>query len=399
MIPIYFSDPAVFCAIGSNKEEFWASLISGNQSGIKKVEALQYSFFAAKINDSLLTEKSSSKYDSRIIRIEEKCLSQIENEIQTVIKKYSPQKIGICVGSCDNGTELSVKGHTEFFKNQKFSENYNLEMQSADYVSTFIAEKYKITGPALSFSTACSSSASAIIKASELLQSEICDAVICGGVDLASNTALIGFNSLEAISSEITNPFSKNRHGITLGEGAAFFVLTREPLFTSENPIKLLGYGESADAYHMTSPDPEGKGAFLAMQRALKKSQKEPKDIDYLNLHGTGTKFNDSMEAKAVAKLFGENSVPSSSTKSLTGHTLGASGAIECAACYLTLKNNYKKEKISLPLQVWDGIKDEQCPSLNIVDKNFSYNKKEVNCCMSNSFAFGGANSSLVLGF
>ena len=171
---------------------------------------------------------------------------------------------------------------------------------------------------------------------------EVCDAVVAGGVDIASNTVLMGFNSLEAVSAgKITNPFSKNRCGITLGEAAAFFVLTRENLF--ETGIALLGYGESCDAYHMTSPDPEGKGAALAISEALKRSRLNPSEIDYINLHGTGTRFNDSMEAKAVKKVFGGSSILCSSTKPMTGHTLGAAGALETAVCFESIYMNRGK--------------------------------------------------------
>ena len=405
MTPIFFSRPQVLCSAGSNLKELWQSVTTGNQSGIKKVQTIDKNvFYAARIDDSLLSQKSSSRYDSRIMRIEEKCLSQLENEISHIKKLFSPERIAVCTGSCDNGTELSLNAHKEFFNSNHFPKNYSLEAQGADYVSTFISEKYNLKGPSLTFSTACSSSAAAIVKATEMIQSDLCDAVICGGIDIASDTALMGFNSLEAISSEITNPFSKNRHGITLGEGAAFFILSRTQLFPDEN-IKILGYGESADAYHITTPDPEGNGAFSSMQKALEKAQIAPEQIDYLNLHGTGTKFNDSMEAKAVSKLFKNYPVPASSTKSITGHTLGASGAIEAVISYLTIKNNTSSKEITLPVQVWDKIYDPEIPKLNLIDPSTPSAKKteqipiqKISTVMSNSFAFGGANTSLIFG-
>ena len=169
MTPIYFSRPQVFCSAGSNLNELWQSVTTGNQSGIKKVKTIdQNIFYAARINDSLLTEKSSSHYDSRIMRIEEKCLSKLENEIFQITKQFSPERIAVCIGSCDNGTELSLNAHKEFFNSGNFPKNYNLEAQGADYVSTFISEKYNLKGPSLTFSTACSSSAAAIVKAAEI---------------------------------------------------------------------------------------------------------------------------------------------------------------------------------------------------------------------------------------
>lgn len=396
MIPVYFSKPAVFCAAGNNIDELWESVVSGSQKGIRRVKALNgKEFFAARIADSLL-KKSSGRYDMRIIRIEEQTVCQLENKIEFVKNKYGEKRIGVCVGSCDNGTEFSIEGHREYFARGEFSENYTLEIQGADYVASFISEKYGLKGPALAFETACSSSAGAIIKAAELIRSGICDAVVAGGIDIASDTVLMGFDSLEAISSEITNPFSKNRHGITLGEAGAFFVMTKE-ILQDGLPVQLLGYGESADAYHMTSPDLTGDGAKRAMEKALDFAGIKPEEVDYINLHGTGTKYNDSMEANAVSAVFGKNEVAVSTTKPVTGHTLGAAGALEAAICYACIEKNYGKAEIKLPVQVWDKQQDSEMPVLNIVDEN-SKNSGKVKICLSNSFAFGGANSSLIIG-
>lgn len=239
-----------------------------------------------------------------------------------------------------------------------------------------------------------------------MIMAGIVDAAVVGGIDIASDTTLIGFSALEAVSSEITNPFSKNRHGITLGDGAAFFVLTREPLeidsADSTLPaVKLLGWGESADAYHMTSPDPSGVGAEKAIRRALENARLSVSEVGYINLHGTGTKFNDSMEGKAVNAVFGEAGckVPVSTTKPVTGHTLGAAAALEAAICWKAMVENKGKTKnVKLPVQVWDGERDEEIPELNIVDGKSGGKTGELKVCLSNSFAFGGANACLVLG-
>ncbi len=396
MIPVYFSRPAVFCAAGNNIDELWENVVSGSQKGICRVKALNgKEFFAARIADSLL-KKSTGRYDMRIVQIEEQAVCQLEDKIELVKNKYGEKRVGVCVGSCDNGTELSVAGHREYFARGEFAKNYSLEIQGADYVASFISEKYGLNGPSLAFETACSSSAGAIIKAAELIRSGICDAVVAGGIDIASDTVLMGFDSLEAISSEITNPFSKNRHGITLGEAGAFFVMTKE-ILKDELSVQLLGYGESADAYHMTSPDPTGDGARRAMENALVFAGIKPEDVDYINLHGTGTKYNDSMEAKAVSAIFGKNEVAASSTKPVTGHTLGAAGALEAAICYACVEKNYGRDKINLPVQVWDKQQDSEMPKLNFVDAN-SKKSGKVKICLSNSFAFGGANSSLIIG-
>ena len=396
MTSVFMSKPSVLCSAGYGIEEVWEAVTSGSQKGIKKVKALNgKEFFAGRIEDSLL-EKTSSRYDMRIIRIEEKSLEGLSEKISLVIEKYGRERIGVCVGSCDNGTELSLKGHRKYLTEGAFDKDYSLEIQGADYVSTFISEKFGVKGPSMTFSTACSSSAGAIIKAAELIRAGICDAVIAGGVDIASDTVLMGFDSLEAVSAELTNPFSANRHGITLGEAGAFFVLSKDSL--DDEKVVLLGYGESADAYHMTSPEPSGNGAKRAMTKALEMAGIKSEEVDYLNTHGTGTKFNDSMEAKAIDEVFGEHKVPSSTIKPITGHTLGAAGALEAAVCWECVVKNKNEGKVKLPVQVWDEVKDPEMPSINIISKNNNKNTGKVKICMSNSFAFGGANSSLVIG-
>ena len=417
---LYLSKPGVMSCAGNNIDELWNAVTTGCQSGIKKVTACNgEEYFAARIDDAVL-QPSGGRYDMKIIRIENAALEQISDEVLSVKSRYGAERVAVCIGSCDNGTEFSLANHRKYFAEEKFPADYSLEIQGADYVATFVKEKFGLTGPAITFATACSSSAGAIIKAAEMIMGGVIDAAVVGGIDIASDTTLIGFSALEAVSSEITNPFSKNRHGITLGDGAAFFVLTREPLPVVECPVpersrrdgcietisttkvRLLGWGESADAYHMTSPDPSGAGAEKAIRRALENSGVASADVCYINLHGTGTKFNDSMEAKAVDAVFGKDSAASmvsvSTTKPVTGHTLGAAAALEAAICWKALVENKGKNNITLPVPVWDGERDEELPQINIVDSKAGEVKSELKVCLSNSFAFGGANACLVLG-
>ena len=396
-INLYLSKPGVMSCAGNNIDELWQSVSNCSQAGIKKTKAMNgEEHFAARICDSDLPP-SGARFEMKIMRIENAALEQIKDDVKTVVEKYGADRIAVCIGSCDNGTELSIEGHRKYLSEGSFPEDYSIEIQGADYVAGFIADKFGLRGPVNTFSTACSSSAGAIIKAAELILAGLADAVIAGGIDIASDTTLIGFNALEAVSSEITNPFSKNRHGITLGDGAAFFVLSREPL----SKIQLLGWGESADAYHMTSPDPTGAGAQKAIQRALDNAKLKPEDVGYINLHGTGTKFNDSMEAKAVDAIFGTKGikVPVSTTKPVTGHTLGAAAALELAICWKALlEDSENTDGITLPPQIWDGQKDEELPELNFANKNTKLAQKQLKVCLSNSFAFGGANACLAIG-
>ena len=398
---LFLSEPGIACAAGNNAADFWRSLTTGSQDGLVKVKTHSgREFYAAKIREGAL-KKTSARYDMRAIQIEDAALEQIAPAVQAAKQKYGASRIAICVGCCDNGSEFSVAGHREYFEKGAFPKNYSLEIQGADYPATYIKEKFGLAGPAYVFATACSSSGSATIKAAQLVQAGIIDAAIVGGVDVASDTVLLGFDSLEAVSETKTNPFSANRSGITLGEGAAFFLMTKDKGLANNCPVALLGWGESADASHMTAPLADGSGAFCAMKEALACAGLDASKIDYVNLHGTGTRLNDSMEAKAVAQVFGSlaAAVPASSTKPMTGHTLGASSAVELAACWLSIVNNEKKSsaEIKLPLHVYDGNYDPELPRLNLVGPETKFNKR-INVCMSNSFGFGGCNVSLIIG-
>jgi 3-oxoacyl-[acyl-carrier-protein] synthase-1 len=326
--------------------------------------------------------------DTRLFRIADAALEQIRPDAEQAIAAYGPGRIAVCAGSCDNGSEGSLSAHGAYFSNGAFPADYELRFQEAAFPAEYIARKFGTTGPVLTVSTACASSAGAVIKGAELIRAGLCDAVIAGGVDLASEVALLGFDSLEAVSDTVTNPFSKNRNGITLGDAAAFFVMTRG------NGIEILGIGESADAFHMTAPRSDGSGAIRAMEGALADAGVNAADVDYINLHGTGTHLNDSMEARAVAAVFGDRMPPVSSTKPVTGHTLGAAGALELALCWMLLFCGDGRD-IDLPVHCWDGVRDEELLPLRFVEKG---HKGSPRICMSNSFAFGGCNVSLLLG-
>ena len=259
-------------------------------------------------------------------------------------------------------------------------------------------------------STACASSASAFVSARNNLYAGNCDVAIVGGVDIASLSVILGFASLEAMSDKPTNPFSANRSGLTLGDAAVFFVVTKEPcvdLCTAKcEGLKVVGFGESADADHITAPRADGEGAYQAMKAALNDAGLDASQIGYVNLHGTGTELNDAMESRAINRLFGEANyadVPVSSTKALTGHTLGAAGALELAFCCLAMtscresdacKNSSEKDCL-LPAHLFDGVVDPKLPPVHLVKPGET--AKDLKYCMSNSFAFGGCNVSLIV--
>jgi len=386
---IWLSAPGLVCCAGKNKNELYDSCLNGYQDGMvmRELPGTPGKFPVGLIPGDLPeVDFPPAAYagGTRIIRIIDAALEQIRPDIEKAIAKYGAEKIGVCLGSCDNGSEGSLLAHQKLLAQGAFPEDYNLRFQSASFPAEFIAHKFGVSGPVFTIATACAGGASAIIRGSELIRSGLCGAVIAGGADIVSDTVFAGFHSLEAISDSLTNPFSKNRKGINLGEGAAFFLLDSE----KNSSVELLGTGESADAYHMTAPGTDGAGPARAMRAALVDAEIKAKQIGYINLHGTGTELNDKAEALAMKAVFDEMP-PISSTKPITGHTLGAAGALEAAICWMVLV-----EKKGLPVHCWDGVKDEEIT----VFPGGGDGQKTPAICMSNSFAFGGCNASLILG-
>jgi len=373
-------DFGMACSLGTSKENVWRNLLAADKSGITRKKFCGVENYIALVNGKL----------NDINDISSLALESIAPAIENVIAKFGKTRIAVLCGTCYQGANATTDALKIYKETGKFPENYKLEMQQPDYPAKFIAKKFGIEGITLSHSTACASSISAIISAKNLLEAGLCDAVIAGGADVVSNSIMQGFSSLEAVSPEPTNPFSANRSGITLGEGAAFFIITNNNEFPYD--FRIMGIGESADANHMTAPSANGEGAAKAMKYALANADLNPDDIDYLNLHGTGTKLNDAMESIAVSSVF-PSTLPVSSTKSLTGHTLGAAGALELAFCCLSLSE--KNTEKFLPPHQWDNVFDPELPRLNFVSKGAKSNR--LKRCMSNSFAFGGYNASIIV--
>jgi 3-oxoacyl-[acyl-carrier-protein] synthase-1 len=213
----------------------------------------------------------------------------------------------------------------------------------------------------------------------------MCDAVICGGVDSLCRLTVNGFSALDSVSDETCQPFSRNRQGINIGEGACLFVMSHNP-----SGVQLSGVGETSDAHHISAPHPQGTGAIAAMQQALGDAQLTPEQVGYINLHGTATVQNDRMESLAVNEVFGSQ-VPCSSTKPLTGHTLGAAGAIEAGFCWLTFFADGR-----VPPQWWDGQRDDDIAELHLATVDGQHGAAPQHI-LSNSFAFGGNNIALIL--
>jgi 3-oxoacyl-[acyl-carrier-protein] synthase-1 len=251
----------------------------------------------------------------------------------------------------------------------------------------FLQQQLGLNGFYTTVSTACSSGLKAFIIAQDLIRNNVVDAIILGCVDSLAKIPIYGFHSLEVLSKEPSIPLSKNRSGMNIGEACAVFITEKD----SERGIDIMGLGESSDVYHSTTPDPEAKESICAIKKALTEAKITPSEVDYINLHGTGTIANDIMETNAIYKVF-SNKVPVSSTKPLTGHCLGAAAGIETALC-CKLLDNFKGE---LYPHIYDNEYDTSLPMVNIVRKNQKYSKCDI--CMCNSFGFGGANAIMVLG-
>ncbi len=387
--PLYIHDFGLCTSVGSDKESVWNALCGCGNPNFTLQNFCGKERLVGKITDEELFPVKNLEYDNRVNQLSEKVLSQMENSVLETVKRFGEERVGVFVGSSDNGSEESLSALKFFRENGFYPKGYLLKKQQANFAAEFIADRFHLKGPAFTHSSACASSASAFASARSWLSAGFCDAAIVGGVDIASLMVVLGFDSLEAVALSPTNPFSKNRAGLTIGEGAAFFVVS---LGKENAKVMLSGIGESSDAEHVTAPRADGAGARLAMEKALADAEISPSDVDYINLHGTGTKLNDAMECIAVHEVFGDFT-PASSTKGLTGHTLGASGALEAAFCCLALSD--KNEGHLLPVHRFDGLRDSALPEIHLVSPGES--SRRLKTCMSNSFGFGGCNVSLVL--
>jgi 3-oxoacyl-[acyl-carrier-protein] synthase-1 len=316
---------------------------------------------------------------------------QIVDEVNALRDTFGPDRIGVVIGSSTSGLDMSEAAFFHWQATGALPDNYHYATQhEMGSIAQFIACLGGLYGPAYTVSTACSASAKAFASAQSLLASGFCDAVITGGVDALCDLTLNGFEALSSLSRAVSKPMSKNRDGLNIGEGAALFILTRD-----QGPVQLCGVGESCDAYHMSAPHPDGVGAEAAMRQALREAHLQPGAIHYLNLHGTGTPLNDAIEAKAVRRLF--EHVPCSSTKPTIGHCLGAAGAMEIGFCWLALQHG-RNGVYPLPPHAWDGEPDETLPELHLVCRGDRLEHGGPVYFMSNSFAFGGNNCTVIIG-
>ena len=309
--------------------------------------------------------------------------------VRAAIAKYGAQRIGVFLGTSTSGilqTELAYRRRDPVTGALPADFIYRTTHNTFS-VADFTRHYFSLTGPAVVVSSACSSSAKVFGSARRMMAAGLIDAAVVGGVDSLCLTTLYGFNSLGLISEHACRPFDAQRDGISIGEAAAFALLERTPEHLNADAMLLLGIGESSDAYHMSSPHPDGLGARMAMQDALKMAGLKSSEIDYIHLHGTATQSNDAAEAKAIQYVFGSGT-PCSSTKGATGHTLGAAGGVGAVICALGLQHGL------LPA----GLNTRQLDPTLGLDYLLDNREQPVARMLSNSFGFGGTNCSLVFG-
>lgn len=377
----------VICALGNNKQQVLSALISSKKQFLSldndlPLEGAQYVGRAQLPDSDDVREISTNNNKLAYIAYQ-----QIAETITPLVKQYGQHRLAVVIGTSTASIYEGELARKQLAENGKFPQDFQYQVQEMSAPATYIAELANAKGPVYGISTACSSSGKALVSAKTLLENDLADVVIAGGVDSLTQLTINGFKSLESISREICQPFQKERDGINIGEAAALFVMTKDA-----DGIQLLGAGETSDAYHISAPSPDGAGAATAMAHAIEDAKMSAEQIDYVNLHGTGTVKNDEMEALAMSSVCGEQ-VYCSSTKHLTGHTLGAAGALELGLCWLLLSDDNINKQI--PANCRGGDIDEKMPPIKL-----SQGEKltKLQYCLSNSFAFGGNNFSAIIG-
>jgi 3-oxoacyl-[acyl-carrier-protein] synthase I len=378
-------DYSLCCALGADLESARAQLFAA-QSGLRPAPfELPFATPCGVVDAPLRAPPLHLQaFDTRQARLALAALEPLRPRIAGAVQRWGGARVGLVLGSSNAGLDTTERVHAEHLRTGVVRDAYSLRTQHAfSAVLDLIRALTGIEGPAQFVSTACSSSGKAFASAQRLCAAGLVDAVLVGGVDALCEMTVRGFRSLGVLAERPCRPFGAGRPGINIGEGAALFLFERD----AESELALLGCGESADAHHMTAPDPDGQGAELAMREALAVAGLAPTEIDLVNAHGTGTALGDASEAAAIARVF-DGGVPVVSTKGYTGHALGAAGALEAALSLLTLEHGL------LPEGLGASPVDPALP-ISVVQRRREGVFKRV---LSNSFAFGGSNVSVIFG-
>ncbi len=389
MTDIAITDLGLCTPLGQTPKEVLTRLLAGDTSAMQwRNDLIPNEEVLVGMVDFALPEIPASLhcFSSRNNQLLLKAAKQIEASVSAAKARYGDDRVAIILGTSTSGIAKGEEALAYRNTHGTLPEDYLYSKQELGNSAEFLKAYFELTGPCYTVSTACSSSAKVFASAKRMLKANLCDMVILGGADSLCKLTLNGFHSLESVSKAHCQPFSRNRDGINIGEGAALFTLT-----LGQSAVMLAGVGESSDAHHISAPHPEGRGAIAAINMALDDANISAEQIDYINLHGTATMKNDAMESHALSEIFHHHQPWVSSTKPLTGHALGAAGAIEAAFCYLLLSSLNTLQR--LPPQVGDQQWDSHNPALNFVDAN---TQTPLHYVMSNSFAFGGSNASII---
>jgi len=389
------------CAIGKNKDEYWKNLIRG-KCGIGKIDLFDTKEHrtqtGAQVKDFHPEKYIPAKKLKRMSRTDKLATIAAQEALRDSgldLEKENKERAGVLLGAGAGGMFEAEEYHRALLTKGQRRPRSSLLISHPPCVTTdYIAEEFGLRGPRSTIVTACSSSATSIGYAADLIRDGRALAMITGGSDALCQLTYSGFNSMRVVDKDKCRPFDKNRTGLSLGESAGILIL-EEMEHAKDRGAKIycefLGYGLSGDAYHMTAPHPKGRGAIQAIREALRDAEIEPGEVDYINAHGTATPFNDETETLAIKEVFGKRAyqIPVSSTKSMVGHCLGAAGGIEAVAVALTIKDNI------IPPTASYKTKDPQCDLNYVPDKA---RKQEIKVALSNSFAFGGNNTVLAFG-
>ena len=390
-VPITAFSSITACGLGN---EALYQALRDNRSALGQLQLFEIGFDTpvGEVTDTLPEISPSLEiYNSRNARMALAALNYptdgLRTSIEAACQQYGRERVGVVMGTSTSGLYESEHAYQVLVAEGHMPDDFEfLTRHAYQATARFLQQELNLKGPCYAISTACSSGAKSIAAGQRLIANDVCDAVLVGGVDTLCRLTLRGFHSLGLISEQHCRPMDHNRRGINIGEGAGLLLLEKPGAAHKHKP-HVLAIGESSDAHHMSSPHPEGKGAVLAMNAALQLAGLSTAEIDYINLHATATPINDQIEAIAIHTLF-SNTVPCSGSKGITGHTLGAAGAIETIISLLALQHQF------IPGTCGLQTIDESCACRVIYAPESEQGLHRV---MSNSFGFGGNNASVIL--
>jgi len=381
----------IISAIGKNAEETMVSM-RDLKTGIKQLSLFDSIHNDIPVGEIKLTTdelfKLSGIINSKEIYTRTTLLGLIAAQqamLSAGISKFGDERTGVISATSVGGMDLNEKYYKSLLVDDTYKQYLEVfdSADSTEKIANFFGVRHHVT----TISTACSSSANAVMTGARLIRNNQLDRVLVGGTDALTKFTLNGFFALEILSPTGCRPFDQNRNGLTLGEGAAFLLLEAEDMADKDKVIcQITGFANTNEAFHQTSSSSDGSGAFMAMEKALSVGGLQPSQIDYINAHGTGTVINDLSEGRAIGRLFSGSLPKFSSTKAFTGHTLGAAGAIEAVLSVLCIKNQMVLPNLNFTTPIEDLLLVPQTKT----------EKAVVNHVMSNSFGFGGSNTSLI---